>query len=98
MVGIQGANLAVHGYSTDQIYLRLVRELPRFQQPVAVVSIFMTELFGRNLDDDRPYLAPGLVWHPAEHESRLMSLAGLVVPYRRDATVERGIRMTRELF
>ena len=98
MVGIQGANLAVHGYSTDQIYLRLVRELPRFQQPVAVVSIFMTELFGRNLDDDRPYLAPGLVWHPAEHESRLMSLAGLVVPYRRDATVERGVRVTREVF
>jgi hypothetical protein len=98
MVGIQSANLAVHGYSTDQIYLRLARELPRFQQPVAVVSIFMTELFGRNLDDDRPYLGPGLVWHPAAHESRLMSLASLLVPYRRDTTVERGIRVTRELF
>jgi hypothetical protein len=98
MAGIQSANLAVHGYSTDQIYLRLVRELPRFQQPVAVVSIFMTELFGRNLDDDRPYLGPGLVWHAAEHESRLMSLAGLLVPYRRDGTVERGVRLTREVF
>src|SRR5262249_34194388 len=50
MVGIQSANLAVHGYSTDQIYLRLARELPRFRQPIAVVSIFMSELFGRNLD------------------------------------------------
>lgn len=98
MVGIQGANLAVHGYSTDQIYLRLVRELPRFQQPVAVVSIFMTELFGRNLDDDRPHLGPGLVWERAEHESRLMSLAGLLVPYRRDTTVEHGIHVTREVF
>jgi hypothetical protein len=98
MVGIQSANLAVHGYSTDQIYLRLVRELPRFQQPVAVVSIFMAELFGRNLDDDRPYLGPGLVWHAAEHKSRLMSLAGLLVPYRRDETVERGVRVTREVF
>jgi hypothetical protein len=98
MVGIQSANLAVHGYSTDQIYLRLVRELPRFQQPVAVVSIFMTELFGRNLDDDRPHLGPGLVWQRAEHKSRLMSLAGLLVPYRREPTVERGVRVTREAF
>jgi hypothetical protein len=98
MVGIQSANLAVHGYSSDQIYLRLVQELPRFQQPVAVVAIFMTELFGRNLDDDRPHLGPGLVWQRAEHESRLISLAGLLVPYRRDTTVERGVRVTREVF
>jgi len=96
MVGIQSANLAVHGYSTDQIYLRLGKELPRFRHPVAVVSIFMSELFGRNLDGDRPHLGPGLVWHAAEHKSRLMSLAGLLVPYRRDTTVERGVRVTRE--
>jgi hypothetical protein len=98
LVGVQGANLAVHGYSTDQMYLRLARELPRFQQPVAVVSIFMTELFGRNLDDDRPHLGSGLVWQPAKEASRLAALAGLLVPYRRDATVEQGIRVTREVF
>jgi hypothetical protein len=98
MVGRQSANVAVHGYSTDQIYLRLARELPHFRQPVAVISIFMSELFGRNLDADRPHLGPGLVWHAAEHKSRLMSLAGLLVPYRRDTTVERGIRVTREAF
>jgi len=98
MVGIQSANLAVHGYSTDQIYLRLARELPRFRQPIAIVSIFMTELFGRNLDEDRPHLGPGLVWQSAKHESRLKSLARMLVPYRRDATVERGVRVTREVF
>jgi hypothetical protein len=97
IVGVQGANLAVHGYSTDQIYMRLARELQRFRQPTAVVSIFMTELFGRNLDEDRPHLGPGLVWEPAVRKSRLMSLAGLLVPYRRETTVERGIRMTREV-
>ena len=59
MLGIPTANIAVHGYSTDQIYMRLARELPRFRQPAAVVSIFMTELFGRNLDDDRPHLGAG---------------------------------------
>ena len=95
--GLQSANLAVHGYSTDQIYLRLARELPRFARPVAVLSIFMTELVGRNLDDDRPHLGPGLVWRPAERASRLMSLAGLLVPFRRNTTVEHGLRVTREV-
>jgi hypothetical protein len=95
-IGIQSANAAVHGYSTDQTYLRLVRELPRFRRPVAVVAIFMTELFGRNLDDDRPHLTAGLVWQPAEHTSRLMSLAGLLVPYRRETTVEEGVRVTSD--
>jgi hypothetical protein len=94
---VQSANLAVHGYSTDQIYMRLARELPRFRQPVAVVAIFMAELFGRNLDDDRPHLAPGLDWRPAEHASRVMALAGLLVPYRRDTTIEQGIRLTRDV-
>jgi hypothetical protein len=97
MVGVQTANLAVHGYSTDQTYLRLARELPGFRRPIAVVSIFMTELFGRNLDGDRPHLGPGLVWLPAEHASRLIGLAGLLVPYRRKTTVEQGVRNTREV-
>ncbi len=96
LLGVHTANLAVHGYGTDQIYLRLARELPRFRRPTAVVSIFMTELFGRNLDDDRPHLAPGLRWRPAEHPSRLMALAGLLVPYRREATVDQGVEVTRD--
>jgi hypothetical protein len=97
MMGIQGANLAVHGFGTDQAYLRLETELPRFRRPVAVVSLFMTALFGRNLDDDRPHLSPGLVWQPGEQHGRLVSLAELLVPYRTDETVERGIAMTREV-
>jgi hypothetical protein len=96
-LGVQSANLAVHGYSTDQMYLRLTRELPRFTHPDAVVSIFMTELFGRNLDRDRPHLGPGLVWLPAAQAPRLVSLAELLVPYRRDTTVDLGVRMTRDV-
>ena len=94
----QSANLAVHGYGSDQAYLRLAQELPRFRQPVAVVSLFMTALFGRNLDRDRPHLGPGLAWLPAEPRSRLVSIAELAVPYRSDDTVERGIAVTREVF
>ena len=96
LTGIRSANLAVHGYSTDQIYLRLTRELPRFRRPVAVVTIFMTELFGRNLDSDRPHLTPGLVWQPAVSKARLAAMAGWLVPFRRERTVERGIGVTRE--
>jgi len=96
MMNIQSANLAVHGFSTDQAYLRLVEEVPRFRHPMAVVSLFMTALFGRNLDDDRPHLGPGLVWVPAAHHTQLKSLVTMLVPYRSDATVERGIAVTRD--
>jgi hypothetical protein len=97
MTGKQTANMAVDGYATDQAYLRMKGELPRFRQPQAVVAIFMTTLFGRNLDDDRPHLGPGLVWQPATRHTRLRSLVQLVAPYRRTETVERGIALTREV-
>jgi len=97
MTGTQSANLAVHGFGTDQAYLRLQMELARFRRPVAVVSLFMTALFGRNLEDDRPHLGPGFVWLSPERRGRLMSLAMLLVPYRTDEDVEAGITMTREV-
>src|SRR5215472_7313934 len=97
MIGMQTANLAVHGYGNDQAYLRLQTQLPHFRRPAAVVSLFMTALFGRNLDQDRPHLGPGLVWLPAEQRPRLSSLAKLIVPYRADTTVERGVTVTREV-
>ena len=71
--------------------------MPRFRQPVAVVSLFMPALFGRNLDEDRPHLGPGLVWRPAEQHGRLASIAKLLVPYRSEETIERGITTTREV-
>jgi hypothetical protein len=95
MMGLQSANLAVHGFGSDQAYLRLQTELPRFRRPVAVVSLFMTALFGRNLDDDRPHLGPGLVWRPTEPRWQLASMAKLLVPYRSDEAIERGVTVTR---
>jgi hypothetical protein len=97
MMGKQSANLAVDGFGSDQAYLRLASELPRFHQPAAVIAIFMTTLFGRNLDDDRPHLGPGLAWLPGVHHGRLRSLVQLVAPYRSEETVERGIVVTREI-
>jgi hypothetical protein len=95
-LGTQSVNMAVYGYSTDQVYLKLERELPRFRQPMAVVVLYMTALFGRNLDDDRPHLGRGLTWQPAVQHARLLTLARLAVPFRRESTVERGIVVTRE--
>ncbi len=97
ITNVQSANLAVHGYSSDQAYMRLREELPKFRRPVAVVSLFMTVLFGRNLDDDRPHLGSGLVWLPTEQHSRLRSLGMLLVPYRSDDAVRRAVSRTREV-
>ena len=94
-LGLQTVNAAVHGYSTDQAYLRLEQESPRFSHVEAIVQLFMTTLFGRNLDDDRPHLDRRLTWQPARPPSRLMSLVALLVPYRTDATVDEGVAMTR---
>jgi hypothetical protein len=96
MLGVQSVNMSVYGYSTDQMYLRLEAELPRFAHPVAVVTLFMSALFGRNLDDDRPHLGDGLTWQPAQAHARLVSLAGMLVAFRRDETVSRGIAVTRQ--
>src|SRR5207253_6084734 len=93
---VQSVNMSVYGYSNDQMYLRLESELPRFRQPMAVVTLFMTVLFGRNLDDDRPHVGPGLSWQPAQTHARLVSLAGMLVAFRRDETVRHGVAVTRE--
>jgi hypothetical protein len=96
LLGIQSANLAVSDYSNDQSYLRLAAELPRFREPVAVVTLFMPSLFDRNLLDNRPHLAAGLVWQPAERHWRLVALWRWLMPYRSSAAVEQGITRTRD--
>jgi hypothetical protein len=97
MLKIPAVNLAVYGYSTDQAYLKLREDLPRFTHPLAVVTLFMPALFGRNLDEDRPRLGPGLAWQPPRTHAKIVSLALLLVPFRRERTVENGIATTREV-
>ncbi len=97
LLGVQTVNLGVNGYSSDQAFLRLRQELPRFQRPTAVVSIFMPVLFGRNLDDDRPRLGPGLTLMPTARHARLVSLARLFAPYRSEDQIAQGIALTRDV-
>jgi len=97
IMGMQSANLAVSGFASDQAYLRLQAELPRFRRPVAVVTLFTSTLFDRNLNDERPHLGPGLIWLPAAHHWRLTTIGKFLVPYRSEETIEGGITVTREV-
>lgn len=98
VTGIQVANMAVNAHAADQTYLRLRRELPRFQKPVAVVIPFVPALFDRNLDTDRPHLDARLRWHPADPPSfRLVELTRRAVRYRSSAAIAEGTAMTREV-
>ena len=97
LLGLQSANIAVSGFATDQAYLRLTAELPRFRNPVAVVFLFAPSIFDRNLDDDRPHLGPGLVWLPPIRHWRLTTLLRRFVGYRSADAVEREVATTREV-
>jgi hypothetical protein len=96
MTGLQTANVAVGGYATDQVYMLLRAELPRFQRPVAVVTIFMPGLFHRNLDTDRPHLVRGLIWTPPKRQPRLAEIFGRLVQYRSDRQIADGVAATQE--
>jgi hypothetical protein len=95
LTGVQTANVAVGGYATDQVYMLLRAELPRFQRPVAVVTIFMPGLFHRNLDTDRPHLGPGLAWRPPTRQPRLAEIFGRLVQYRSDRRIAEGVAETQ---
>jgi hypothetical protein len=94
---MQSANIAVSGFATDQSYLRLATELPRFRHPVAVVSLFAPAIFDRNLDDDRPHLARGLVWCPPVKHWHITSLFARLIGYRSEDAIEQGVAMTRNV-
>lgn len=91
ITGIQAANIAINAYATDQIYMRLRRELPRFERPVAVVIPFMPRLLDRNLDGDKPHLDAALRWHAAGPPLiRLVELTRRLLRYRDPADIARG--------
>jgi len=95
LTGVQGANLAVEGYATDQSYLRLRDEWPRFRRPVAVVALFMPSLLRRTLDVDRPHLDSALAWRPPVRSLKLAEVARRAVPYRAEDEIDRGVATAR---
>jgi hypothetical protein len=97
ITGVQSANLAVDAYSLDQQYLRLKRELPRFQRPVAVVILFLPSVSYKLLDPDRPHLDARLAWRPQPDEWRLAYVARRLFPYRSEAEISDAVGTTRAL-
>ena len=95
-LGLQAADLAVGGFATDQMHIRLRAVWPRYREPRALVILFMPSLFHRNLEHDRPHLAPGLVWRPASDDWRLFQIAHRLAPYRSDQDLADGFLMTRQ--
>jgi hypothetical protein len=94
LTGIQAANLAVNGYGTDQAFLRLHDELPRFARPAAVVALFAPSLFERNLDDDRPHIDAALRWHAGRPTLKLERLMKNVALYHSVAAIEQAMAAT----
>ena len=95
LTGVQGANLAVEGYATDQSYLRLRDEWPTFQRPIAVVALFMPSLLRRTLDVDRPHLDSSLAWRPPIRSLKLAEVARRAIPYRSERDIDRGVATAR---
>jgi hypothetical protein len=95
MTGIQSANLAINGFATDQNHMRLVRELPKFRHPVAIVILFAPTMLERNLRHTKPHLDDTLRWQPAHSEWRLQHLTRVVFPFHRRATLEHVLVTTR---
>lgn len=93
-LGVQPVNLAVTGYSTDQAFLRLRAEAPRFACPLAIVTIFMPGFLDRNLNLDRPHLDRRLVWHGEELGWRVPAKIEQLIRYRSGATIADGMAMT----
>ena len=94
-LGLQPANLSVGGFATDQMYLRLKPEWPLYARPRALVILFMPSLFHRNLEHDRPHLAPDLTWRPPSDDPRLVQIVHRLVPYRSDQDLADATLMTR---
>src|SRR5258708_27827668 len=106
-LGSAGRGSGLTGFSGACRSLRRGHRLKRFRPPdfaplgpfpaevrqhvIGEMPLFMSALFGRTLDSERPHLGPGLVWLPAIHRWRLESLARLIVPYPGEHVVERGI-------
>jgi hypothetical protein len=56
-LNLQVVDLGVDGYSSDQAFLRLLDTLPRFEHPIAVVTLFLPNLMVNRLEAvDHPRL------------------------------------------
>jgi hypothetical protein len=105
-LGVQEVNLGVPGYGSDQAYLRLVDTLPQYSHPVAVVTLFLPPMLGRNFQAWRPHLDLDPMGQPTLEPPRPVAelkwrLARLVVddfPYWSDEFASHTMALAGFLF
>jgi hypothetical protein len=95
-LGVQVVNLAVQAYGSDQVYLRMSDALPRFERPIAAVTLVVPPSIERSVAVARPRL--GLAddgsfitvprhdedWFSFVRTSRLMSIYYATIDYHSD--------------
>jgi hypothetical protein len=101
-LGLQVVNLGVHGYGFDQQFLRLYDNLPRFQHPVAIITMYYPFMIDRAAEDthahleflgDEPVVTPVSGFWQDLHLARAWRNA---LPYRTDYPLELAAKIFRE--
>ncbi len=96
-LGLQVVDLGVHGYGSDQAYLRTIDALPHFSRVVAVVTLFFEPMLERMthathprfvLDGDRLQLTPADESLGFFSRLRLVRVWRNLVPYHDDTTLD----------
>ncbi len=99
---LQVVDLGVHGYGSDQAFLRLSDALPRLERPVATVTFFFSLMVWRMTLDDHPHVVfdgvtPRLVSpHGFFHDLHLSQAARGIFEYRDDTALETAKAIFRE--
>ena len=92
-LGVQVVDLGVHGYATDQAYLRTAEVLPLYARPIAIVTVFVPEQVIRAESETRSRLRIGadgaLALEPPPpawwRDLKLRALLRDAIPYHGDA-------------
>jgi hypothetical protein len=101
-LGLQVVNLGVPAYGSDQAFLRLADALPRFDHPVALVTLFLPCMIWRMARANHPRVSlesGGTTLLPAAKSWRDLALGQLwvsAVRYDSDTLVERAAALFRE--
>lgn len=98
---VQVVNVAEGGYGSDQAHLRAIDALPRFANPLAVVTLVLPVQLHRNIQDDRARLVVrdgALVTEPkARSPFRLRQVFVDEIPYLSEKDLQRSLKLTREI-
>jgi hypothetical protein len=99
---LQVVNIGVHAFSEEQIFLRTVDELPRFEHPVAVVTLFIHYVLTRMEFDDHPHVVfdglqvKAVPTNPLFASWRLKELWRDKIEYHDDSVLALAAKMYRE--